>query len=1521
MKKYIRRHISMILCMIMVLLTVVPVFGKTVTKTETICSSPQAYYLPLWHYSGGYWVIGSGSSKIKVTDREISKFGGIEEYLTENYTSVDFSVPIPAAVKTAMAEGAAINVKLQSRGQADWKTIFDKESLIVSNDIDSGGNYEFSLTPIFHLVRGRDYTDFVAGLTSSIPLIHNRYGFNMYSLFGNGKSAVQSDGYYNEGNARYIYSPFIHPSMITDTKGHLAPGYPITVNDSVVSSDGYRVGDGTFSSSGAVGIQFEFPINVVFEKVTVSWVDDPVDPGNGSQGEGGSQGENPGGNSGQGENGDPADPGQGPEQDIHIKAVLNLPAESYEGKAVSAMDVSEFKIDGKDYTARTAIAEGLADHWFDAPGARTGKESPIDIELTYDNAGTYPVTLNVETANGLNDTDSKCIKIKPCPSISVNLGGSQKQNRKQTLDVRVQQHPSYPIKSLNITVTELGSGETISVNRSFSGTQPAPVNTDHIKYRSLYDTDPDKYCVACTLDFLSKFAEDKTFRYTVTASDSRGRSDTKTADFKVVKDVPPIASIDIEPVYYRNKGSNTAVITVSDGSGKSNYKRSWTYVGTNFSDLSYGTQKKVSFERSGVGPFTVGLTVTDMWDEETLEEYITPQDHLSASASASSLVDNLAPSVSFEMNKEKNAEILLLAQDDATKAVIDSVLPSVNTQLTAEGINARIAVDRQTDAGKTEGGEIGKIGNIYNELGVLGSVNLLDSVQTSSSFWTSGHVTADNSSIYSMNSGNVCLSDPRAAYKTLKRTYPYTIKSHDENLNIRWSFNVYENLFSSPTDFCKARFAHDVQSQYLYLISDGKTLILNKKDGSLLQIAETEMGYANYVSGRKIYTIRKDGVYFLDQSGMHAISPLQILADDHAVQFLKGCFCFIAKENGKLVYCVFDPQTEQLKKTVLNTADTSSLIAMDTRGYAVIRESGGNFKVFSSGGNQVGQASMSASYAYIAPSYDASGRINYVCGSYNQRIRFRDELTSYNYLAVSSLFTDYSDTAYVAVDGDEYRNCGKVEYAFECKDGTVSMTLPCHVYSLSYTIYDSQISYNFQPKDKTKTYGILISSGLPATHYAGWFEGGFFVSYFNTSVNDIASVMRQQESESEELARLKSKWLRGGCDVSLCLSYGGNFDPEKFIDLVKSQFNKPEPVVKTYAKGQTINYDVHYSDWENDPSKASYWVYTHVPGTDGLWENSGKVLTSPVTKFEKNGKYTLTHWQTDSAGRGLTTAYDKDSEPCTMIFYITGGGDPEENKPPVVESISIEPQNVYVGDTYTLNAVVSDPDSDTLNVKIEIYKKGETTPLKVYEKNGLKPSGGTYPKVVITDAPKAEAGTYQIAVTVSDGSATGTGSCAFTPKIKASLNGSVFHTDIWDSNRQNFNLKYFGKTYGDKISDYAAYKKSGSPRIRGKNVFWPGEELQLAADLKGEVTSVKAVISGTGYSAVLKASGKAAADGTQTFSGVMYDKTMQKDLAKDNPRQVTIRFTASYSDGSTLTFDVPVIFDQDIGYWMIHRTK
>ncbi|MFA7502676.1 MAG: hypothetical protein WCY55_06410, partial [Anaerovoracaceae bacterium] len=345
--------------------------------------------LDMWHHSGGYWKVGNaGSDKIVIDDTEIEKRGYASILASER---AEFQIPLPGTIRQKISEGRQIACRVEGRSAA-LHELFDPGS--VEFDFTATTLY-FRAKPIFNLIAQNDlsFTDYNLSPAREIPLIDRAFGYNIYSLFGNGESGAQAAGRVSIAQPHTIENGYVHPSMITSLAGHLTPGHIIHIRGNPVDSAGYRVGDGTFAAGGAVGLSFSFPVRFKFYEIVEGEV--PDDPG------------------------DPPTP-----EDVTVTAQLDLPPSTYEGHSVFATDASLFYIEEETVSATRAYAEGLAANRFSIVESGAGsisRRSSVRAEAVFPTAGRYQVRLNVDTQSGHAGQDTKPIDVLKTPAIEHSL--------------------------------------------------------------------------------------------------------------------------------------------------------------------------------------------------------------------------------------------------------------------------------------------------------------------------------------------------------------------------------------------------------------------------------------------------------------------------------------------------------------------------------------------------------------------------------------------------------------------------------------------------------------------------------------------------------------------------------------------------------------------------------------------------------------------------------------------------------------------------------------------------------------------------------------------------------------------------------------------------------------------------------------------------------------------------------------------------------------------------------------------
>lgn len=341
--------------------------------------------------------------------------------------------------------------------------------------------------------------------------------------------------------------------------------------------------------------------------------------------------------------------------------------------------------------------------------------------------------------------------------------------------------------------------------------------------------------------------------------------------------------------------------------------------------------------------------------------------------------------------------------------------------------------------------------------------------------------------------------------------------------------------------------------------------------------------------------------------------------------------------------------------------------------------------------------------------------------------------------------------------------------------------------------------------------------------------------------------------------------------------------------------------IPVFSKGQYVNYNVIYWDYEGDPSKKSYWKYTHIPYNDGAFEQASTILdrdgnilsekdiilNEPVTRFYKDGKYTVEHWQEDDTTRGAAqggdSAYDKESNHVFITFYIGSIGDA-----PWIRYIKTIPSDVYEGEDIGLEVEVDDVKKSVLRLEFEVYRGNEL--IYTGAVKDIKADEGNYSPVIIKGIEQnAECGIYKVVCSVSSAYGVSADGIRFTVMSRGNIEGTVYHTDKWDENR-----KFAG---------------------REKDTFWPGEKLMLKADIEGVPASVTAWIEGE-EDEVYQLS--PAEDGV--YPGNIWNEDMMFRWGSDAIEKKII-FRADYKGGIVKMSEYKIIFDNSRLYWNIHRTQ
>ncbi|NMA93671.1 MAG: hypothetical protein GX975_03310, partial [Clostridiales bacterium] len=1119
--------------------------------------------LDLWHYSGGYWKVGNlGSEKIRISDQEM---GEVDKYLQANSVAT-FNIAVSSRLAELIDSGVRgkdWDVRFESRGSLPCSTLFSELS---PEDVKlEGSTLKFSAYPIFNFNdNGHTLGNFVPGMANTVPLIDKKYGYNIYSIFGNGVSAVQGAGYYNEENPDDASVAGIHPSYIKNVQGELVAGRKIRLGLDIVDSDGYRIGSGTFVNAGACGLHFEFPISLVFSRI-----DSPSDePGDS---------EDPPYNPEDPE--DPDDPGEIDEDEdsgesgpvlSSLQAKLSLPARTYVGHPTIVSDYSTYTYGEDIYGAARAAAMGLGSGEFSLVQAGSGsivKCGASDAIAKLIRPGACSVKLTHTARSGEQDSDTKSIEVLRTPSVSANLGGVQKENRKQSLQISVAQNPESPVISLRVLVFEPSSGESVRIDKVFSGAEEPPNNSEHIKYRSIYDCGSDEYFLRLKLDFLTKWHSEKELRYEVHVQDGAGNADSCSGEFTVLRDEPPRAAIEIADAYYRGENSNDAEIGVEDISASDGDAliRSWSYMpeGGIFSDIkqmpgyrdrSFGRAQRVSFIKSGTGNFKVRLYVKEVWVEETLPEYISEEDYLSDSCEASSCVDNIGPRVGLQLSRAKSMEMLLVAEGRQEKDRLLALSDGVRAALAEEGIATQLKIVAGIAASGDVSGSFAEI--VPGSSGYLLSPDDHATIYSPCwrGMWQGGNISSDSDTVYILN-GSLAPSGEDPRYKV--RDYPYTISAYAPDFSLRWKSTISREVLASDNWLCDAKWGHDTEGRYLYLIEGSQTAIFLKAGGVYITTLPYALGEFNALSDDYIYSFTAGGILRISMSS----GELKILYSGAAEGFrlYEGKVHFMSPAQSEKAFFlyrgVFDPGTEELEFQLLSDSEGlrgTSCIAIDAAGCIFVGEDNG-LHCYDAENKLVKHIEFDSrpdSNFRLFPVWTSDARIEYI-GQSGSSLQGNARY-GYRYLTHCNIYGIYTDEYYEQKkEGtNDWLNFGKsIVYALQDDSGAIGVYMGG---AFVYTGYQYLQSLLFSFKGDFE-----CPLELPVEFSR---QGDRFVSATANGggIMDIKQVIHKKESRQDEDERLKAAFLSRDCDYDCLLRCTPLTGAEELVEEAKALVQRGE---------------------------------------------------------------------------------------------------------------------------------------------------------------------------------------------------------------------------------------------------------------------------------------------------------------------------------------------------------------------------
>lgn len=742
-------------------------------------------------------------------------------------------------------------------------------------------------------------------------------------------------------------------------------------------------------------------------------------------------------------------------REISGKADLILDKYTYEGHPADALDESTFEVDGVAYSAKRAYEEDVASNAFTAKGGWADKETDTTALVTFPKRGTYPVDLDILTATDEHLSDTEYIEVRKTPYVIDNLGGFQKQNRKQILTFNIATYPDKPIVDYDITIKDLKSNEVVRL------TKDAPQeNGGCIKTRTVKSQIKDKYWTTLTVEFLTKYPrysltgeDSQRFSYKITVTDSKGDTDDAYKEFDVVPDKPPFANITMQDTFLRAEGTNTAEIVAEDSSSSDGdqLQRTWsviihspldnTEIGSyikaenveGFKKLAFGTDQKIGFNKEGVGKSTVKLHVKDVWKEPTLEEYITASDYLEGETTKTTDVINIAPVVSLETIFFNPASIFILT-NQSSKSAIEEKVNGLKADFLEQQIDADINVISTVDV-NNEGFK--KLGEEAWDFGC----NLCDSVNG----------LCDTNYVFKITPEQIILDGKYPQCVGMHTLYALTPSKNPAQ-------TTFDRSWSYPLEGAVS-VGLDDKEKYVYIVTSNGTQILNHHNGAYLTtVPGAWKGGFISPDGKRLYKAGNNCIERLDFETAQQRKACNFIGS--CLKEMNGKLCFITHEEGmKFNLCEFDMMNESIKFTQLPELPSNMLaqarcsitpIDIDSEGKVLFkqellapdgdysRNTGYSFYLIDSRKNTASTVSYTHSNdrgaGEAALVKDASGRAHYVfwtCSNSSDRDPYRYnnnvkvfELTGDNTIATGhaiSVGTGSTGIGYLKYDTNDHK--------------------------------------------------------------------------------------------------------------------------------------------------------------------------------------------------------------------------------------------------------------------------------------------------------------------------------------------------------------------------------------------------------------------------------------------------------------------------------------------------------------------
>jgi hypothetical protein len=256
--------------------------------------------------------------------------------------------------------------------------------------------------------------------------------------------------------------------------------------------------------------------------------------------------------------------------------------------------------------------------WYWATQGATGyipSDKP-NGQVMYLNEGTYPIGLQIVDVVGAYDDATSAVKVTPpYPVACFNITGNLKQNRKASVDGSCSNSPTlWPINSYSWSITAISGGTSSDIKPGTSGN-------------------------STTMDLV--FKKPGTYQISLTVTNTKNLSDTRTQQITITPDLSPVADFDTIHRILRDPTTGNGSIQIWDRSyspdGDPIVHREWyimydTNNNGSFADetpilINSGNSTYVEYTTNQVGTYRIMLSVTETFGQPTIPAFITTSDY------------------------------------------------------------------------------------------------------------------------------------------------------------------------------------------------------------------------------------------------------------------------------------------------------------------------------------------------------------------------------------------------------------------------------------------------------------------------------------------------------------------------------------------------------------------------------------------------------------------------------------------------------------------------------------------------------------------------------------------------------------------------------------------------------------------------------------------------------------------------------------------------------------------------------